>query len=250
MALLLLLVFGGVLTWLKMYTNHGQKLEVHNYIGKSYKKAAKHAKKESFQLIIRDSIHKVGIPGGQIIAQNPTGGSFVKKNRKLYVDVTKYLADEIPLERLPEMYGSSYKSVAEMLKNLDIESNITGYRHDPSSPDHILEVRYNGQLLVGASGKKSKATIKKGGTLDFILSKRDGAEIDLQDFTCRQYKSLGFMLEVLDLKLGAIERVGAITNQNEAWIIAQYPSYSEGKKIIQGESIEVTIQQEQPESCK
>lgn len=250
MALLLLLVFGGVLTWLKIYTNHGQKLEVENYIGKRYDKAATHAKKQSFELIIRDSIHKVGVPGGQIIAQNPSGGSFVKKKRKLYVDVTKYLADEIALERLPEMYGSSYTSVATTLGNLDINTNISGYRHDPSTPDHILEVRYNGQLLVGASGKKSKATIKKGDTLDFVLSKRDGAEIDLPDLTCRQYGQLAFMLEVLRINLGSIEKTGAITNQKEAWIIAQNPSYSEGKKIMQGQSIEITIQQEQPESCK
>jgi len=250
MSLLLLLVFGAVLTYLKVYTNHGQKLELENYIGQQYKKSAKHAEKKSFELIVKDSVHRVGVPGGQIISQNPSGGSFVKENRKIYVDVTKYVADEIKLENLSVMYGRNYESKKTELEYLDINSKIARYEHDPGDPGHILEVWYKGQMIIGASGKKSKVSIKKGDTLEFVVSKLDGGQVDLPDLLCREYGQLGFMLNILKVRLGSIERVGAITDLNKAYVIAQNPPYSEGKKIQMGQSIEITIQQEQPESCK
>lgn len=250
MALLVLLIFGAVLTWLKIYTNHGQKLEIENYIGAQYEKAAKHAKKQSFELIVKDSVHKVGVPGGQIISQNPSGGSFVKKDRKLYVDVTKYVADEISLESLSNMYGGNYSHVSTTLSHLDINTKIRGYRHDPGEPDYILDVYYEGSLIVGEAGKKSNVNIKKGDTLEFILTKLDGGLVELPDLVCRQYGQLGWLLDVLKLKLGAVEHSGAITNPESAYVIAQYPSYSEGKEIQMGQSLEITIQQEEPESCK
>jgi len=249
MALLILLIFGAVLTWLKVYTNHGQKLELENYIGQQFEKSAKHAKKESFELIVKDSVHRVGVPGGQIIAQNPSAGSFVKENRKIYVDVTKYVADEIKLESLAEMYGREYSPVAERLGHLDIETEIKGYRQDPGGKDHILEVWYEGQMIIGASGKKSKVSIKKGDKLEFVLSKLEGGQIDLPDLVCEQYYKLGFLLDVYGLNISGITPVGAITDQNSAFIIDQFPRFTEGKKINRGQSIEITIQQLRPESC-
>lgn len=250
MLLLLVLVFGIVLFWLKIYTNHGQKLELKNYVNESYVDAAKDADKRDFQLIVKDSVHKVGMPGGIVLSQNPPGGALVKENRKIYVDVTKYKADQIPLESISEMYGRNFSSTKEMLSYLDIKTNILGYRHDPGEPDFILEVKYNGSLIEGASGRKRNVNIEKGATLDFVLSKLDGGEVELPDLVCRRYGQLGFLLAGYRLKLGSIERSGAITDQNSAFVIAQNPPYREGAMIGKGQSLEITIQQKQPESCK
>ena len=252
MLLLLVLVFGGVLLWLKFYTNHGQKLELENYIDQPYDKAANHAKKRSFEIIIKDSIHKVGIPGGVILSQNPPGGSFVKEDRQIYVDVTKYTADEIPLSNISELYGGQYAAKKTELTQLEIKSKVLGYKHDSGEPDHILEVYYKGRLIVGASGKKSGVKIAKGDTLGFYLSKLDGAEVDMPNLVCRQYSMLNFLLGEYGLKLESIEIAdgGAITNQNTAWVIAQDPPYRKNAKIRQGQAFRIMIQQDEPESCK
>jgi len=250
MALLLLLVFGGVLLWLRFYTNHGQKIEMKDYIGINYKEAAKDAKKHSFELIVKDSVHRVGKPGGLIIAQNPQGGSLVKENRKLYVDITKYNADEYDLTELSKMYGREYNNKVKELSYLNINTKIKGHRHDPGTPNHILEVWYDGRMIDGASGRKSGVKIKKGGTLEFVLSKIDGGAVPLPDLVCKQYGQVNFILSIHKLALGGIERAGAITERDKAYIIAQNPPFSEGSTINMGQTIEITIQQEQPESCK
>ena len=252
MLLLLVLVFGGVLLWLNFYTNHGQKLELENYIDQPYDKAAKHAKKNSFEIIVKDSLHKVGMPGGVILSQNPPGGAYVKEDRKIYVDVTKYTADEIPLSSISELYGGQYEAKKTELNQLEINTKVIDYRHDSGEPDHILEVRYNGKLIVGASGKKSNVKIAKGGTLEFVLSKLDGAEVEMPNLVCRRYSELNFLMSGYGLKLESVDiaKGGVITNRNSAWVIAQDPPYRESAKIRQGQGFKIMIQQEQPESCK
>ena len=250
MLLLILLVFGIVLFWLKIYTNHGQKLELKDYVNAQYEAAARDAEKRDFQLIIKDSVHRVGVPGGMVLSQNPPGGALVKENRKIYVDVTKYKADQIPLSSISEMYGRNFESIKDMLGHLDINAKVIGYRHDPSEPGHILDVKYNGSLIEGAAGRKRSVNIDKGDTLGFVLTKLDGGQVELPDLVCQQYGRMRFMLGGFRLRLGSIERSGAITNQNDAYIIAQNPPYREGATISMGQSLEITIQQEQPESCK
>lgn len=238
--------------WLGMYTNHGQKLELRDYVGKNFEKAAQHADKQSFELIVKDSVHRVGQPGGIILSQNPEGGALVKENRKIYVDVTKYNADEIDLKDLSVMYGNPYSSIQTQLSYLDINTEIKGYKQDPAEENHILEVWHNGRMIAGENGRKNGVKIKKGGTLRFVLTENKG-DVDIPDLVCRQYGQLAFLLPNYKLKLGALhlsESSGPFTNKDEAYIIAQKPAFVEGQKIPTGTSIEVTIQQDQPESCK
>lgn len=249
MALLVIIVLGAVLFWLRLYTNHGQQLELRDYVGMAYKDAAKDADKQTFEMIVKDSIHKVGKPGGIILSQNPPGGSLVKENRKLYVDITKYTADEIALSGLSVMYGRQYSSKVLELEGLDIKSKVRGYEHDAGEPDHILEVWYNNRLIDGESGRKSGVKIKKGDTLEFVLSKTDGGEVQIPDLVCMQYNEVGFLMPYTKVSIGAVEQMGAITNKEKAYVIAQDPPFEKGRKIRMGEKIQITIQQEQPESC-
>ncbi len=250
MALLVMIVLGAVLLWLRVYTNHGQQLELRDYVGMAYEDASKDADKQTFEMIVKDSIHKVGKPGGIILSQNPPGGSLVKENRKLYVDITKYTADEIALASLSPMYGRQYNSKVNELSYLDIKSKIKGYRHDAGEPDHILEVWYDGRLIDGESGRKTDVKIKKGATLEFLLSKTDGGEVSIPDLVCMQFNQVGFVLHHARISIGGVEQMGAITNKDKSYIIAQDPPYEKGRKIRMGEKIVVTIQQEEPESCK
>jgi beta-lactam-binding protein with PASTA domain len=251
MALLVILIFGGVLIWLKFYTNHGQEKELKDYIGIHIDEASKDAEKQSFEMIVKDSIHKVDQPGGIIIAQNPAGGSKVKENRKIYVDITKYKADEYDLSELSTMYGSEYNSKQKELAYLSINSKVRGERHDAGDPGHILEVWYNGRLIDGESGRKSNVKIERGGTLEFVISKIDGGQIEIPDLVCRQYGQLKFLLQTYRLNLGEVEiSGGAITNQAKAYVIAQDPEPRTGATIGMGGQIKITIQQQQPLSCQ
>jgi len=249
MALVVILVFAGVLLWLKFYTNHGQKLELPQYEGIHLDKASTDAEKKSFEIIVNDSIHRVGMDGGIILTQNPVAGSLVKENRKIYLDITKHNADLIKLEDLRQMYGREYNSKKQELASLLINSEIKYRRYDPGEANHILEVWYGDEIIEGRGGIKEDVVIEKGATLEFVISGIEGGNVKMRDFTCQLLSQIRTTIEMSRLKIGEIERKGIITDIDNAYVTSQIPPYVEGETLVMGSTINLVVQQEKPANC-
>jgi D-alanine-D-alanine ligase len=244
-----LLVLFIIMTWLRLYTNHGQQLELPDYTGQLYEAALKDADKRSFRMVVNDSIHQVGKPGGLIITQNPISGSKVKENRKIYVTTTKYSADLISVASLPTLYGTEYNSKCKDLKYLEIECKVRSYKYDAGEKDHILEVYYNNELIVSKVGRKNDVMIEKGASLEFVLSNKQGAIVKTPDLKCMNLGAARFNIEARKLQVGNIQAVGEITNQDAAYIVGQSPNAKYGESIESGSTIDLVIQQEKPADC-
>lgn len=237
------------LFWLRSYTNHGQQLELPDYVGIKFDSAQKDADDKSFNMIVKDSVHRVGIKGGEILNQLPVAYSKVKEGRTVYVTVAKYNADLIRLEDLPMLYGENYQAKKSELALLEISSDIKSYQYDTGDPDHILEVWQDGKQVVGRNMKGKGVSVPKGGKLSFVLSKSRGGVLDLPDLTCRQVSEVDFVLQSQKLRIGNITQEGTIDNEGQAWIIAQYPPYSFGSKIDMDSAIDITISSTRPIHC-
>jgi len=250
MAVFVLLIFGGILLWLKAYTNHGQKIELPDYRNIHIDEARQNAEDKSFQLIVNDSLFRVGTAGGMILNQNPVPGSLVKESRKVYVDISRYKATTNNLEDLPVMYGREYKSVSRSLSHLEINTDIKSYKYDAGEPDHILEVWYKGQRIDGQEGRASGIQIETGGTLEFVLSKREGGQVDVPDLVCDMLGNAKWKLGRSQLKLGRIEKRGLITCPlDSTYIVQQIPAPGDSQRIAMGETIDVLVMQGRPEIC-
>lgn len=238
-----------VLLWLRAYTHHGQKLELPDYRNVQIEEAGDDAKKRSFEIIVNDSLFKVGTPGGIILSQNPPAGSLVKENRKVYVDISRYDPTTNRFADLPVMYGREYESVKRSLTHLEINCAVKSYAYDAGEPDHILQVWYEGVQIDGKAGRKSDINIKTGGTLEFVLSKKDGGMVQIPDLVCEMLSNAKWKLQYSRLKLGRIEQKGTISNLDSAYIIRQMPAYNDSLTLAMGEAISVIVQQERPEYC-
>ena len=236
--------------WLRYYTNHGQKLELPDYIGQNYNDVKKDANERSFRISVADSVHIVGKPGGEIISQNPKPESTVKENRMIYVTTTKYNPDKINVGSLPTLYGTFYESKCKDLSYLNINCSIQGYKHDSGAKNHILEVYYNGKLISSKNGRNNSIEIEKGATLDFVLSKPDGKELPLQDYICMSLDQARFLIETGGLQIGTIAGNGEIKDEGTAYIVDQSPRSKPGATIVMGELINFRIQQNKPSNCK
>lgn len=248
--LVLAMLFLAILFWLKSYTNHGQKLELPDFVGMAFEKADDLGKDQTFELVVSDSIHIVGRPGGEVVSQNPSPYSKVKENRKVYVTTTKYNADLLKTGALGVMYGQDYKSKKNELTHLNISSEVKGYEYDPGEPDHILEVWYDGRPIITGSGRKDDVEIKKGGTLQFVLSKRQGGLVEIPNLVCSTYGAAKFILESSNLRLGDVMDEGMITDRNNAYVVQQAPAHITGQMISMGESIILTISQTKSPLCQ
>jgi beta-lactam-binding protein with PASTA domain len=250
MGLVLLGLFLVLHFFLRSYTNHGQQLTLPDFIDMHISEATDLAEDKTFEIIVNDSTHIVGKPGGMIMNQNPKANSTVKENRKVYVTITKYQSDQIRLKSLPELYGREYEQKKKELALMKISSRIKGYAYDQGEPNHILEVYYNGQLIADIDGRKDNVKIEKGGTLDFVLSEQKGLEISIPDLRCESLAAASFMLEDgARLRLGTISEEGKIEDRESAYIIDQFPPYSTDGRIFIGEQINVVISSTKPEDC-
>lgn len=250
MLLFLVLLVVGVNIWLRSYTNHGQQLKLPDFQEMHIRDAKKLASDQSFTIIVNDSTHRVGMPGGLIINQNPDPNSMVKENRKIYVTTTKYIADQVRVSSLPELYGRNYEQKKKELSHMQINSRVQSKMYDPGEPGHILEVYYKGKLIADKEGRKSDVKIDKGSTLGFVISQRSGLELSVPDLRCQTLAAAQFIIEDgSKLKLGTIRTIGEVNDQGSAYVVSQYPKYDPNVKVVIGEAVDLVISAEKPEDC-
>ncbi len=236
--------------WLKLYTHHGQELEMPDYTGYQYDTAVKDAARKKFRMSIQDSLHVLGKPGGEIIKQHPLPGALVKSKRMIYVTITKRSPDKILSSRLPEMYGKTYeRKKRELEEHFEIKSRIIDTRFDPGDAGQVLEVRYKGKIIMDAKGRKNDVQIEKGDYLEFVISGKSGGEVKIPDLLCKTYEEGIFLLDNLGLKLELAVKEGDVSDLNSAFIVNQFPA-ADGGTLEMGSSIQVTVSPDKPLSCE
>ena len=249
-AVFMLLVVMAVLLWLNNYTNHGQKLTLPDYTNMNIDEAVSDADSKSFTILISDSSHIVGKPGGIILDQNPIPGSKVKENRKIYVTTTKFSPDNILVKDLPLLYGTDYEQAISDLKSRSIFSEIKSRKYDAGQPNHILEVWYNGSLIISKDQIKSAIKIEKGATLQFVVSQRQGGSFLIPDLVCRTLAEAKSYMLYSKLKLGSIGNLNDTISSNDVWVVAQTPMASTGAEAEAGTTINIQLSTTKPAKCQ
>lgn len=239
----------AVVMWLRVYTNHGQKLEMPNYIDQQVDDAQVDAADKTFSIIVTDSVHIIGRSGGEIIDQNPPAGAFVKENRKIYVRTTKYRPDLISSGDLPVLYGNDYDQKRRELNQRGLNVKVRDYKYDSGEPDHILEVWYKDKILFDQNINRRDIKIEKGGTLEVVLSKRSGGKTPIPDLRCKTLAEARFFLEQAKLRVGNIDYPTDVANVESAYIVKQTPDFAIGATIEMGTSIDVVVAEEKPAVC-
>ncbi|MBP8793331.1 MAG: PASTA domain-containing protein [Lutibacter sp.] len=103
-----------VIQWLRITTNHSQKIEVPNLAKMSISDAENALETLDLEFVVIDSAnYNPDYPPKSIIEQSPEAGQFVKENRKIYLTLnpTRY-----PNVQLPDILGKTKRqAVAQLL---------------------------------------------------------------------------------------------------------------------------------------
>lgn len=237
----------AVQIWLRIYTHHGQKIELPKFIGMPLAEAEAIAEDNDFEIIVNDSVFIVGKSGGIITEQNPKPASLVKEKRKIYVTVTKYGTETIKVKDLPILYGNAYEQKKTELSYRDINAKIKDYAYDPGEPDHILEVWYDGRKIIDADIVLEDIEIAKGGTLEFVVSKSEGGDVLVPDVRCLDLEEARFVLETAKLEVGDISYKGA--GGNTVFVVSQSPPHDGTTILKMGEKVSLTVSSVKPANC-
>lgn len=248
--LLLIILFFILKEGLRIYTHHGQKLRMPDYINSPLKTAREDAEDRTFKIVVTDSVFIVGKPGNIILSQNPNPNVYVKENRTIYVTVTKSRAEKVRVKDLPRLYGEKFSLKAKELKiGYKIESEVIGKAYDPGPEDHILAVLYYGDTIVTSTHRKGNVEIEKGSKLQFILSKQTGGLVSIPNLRCRRFAEAKFLLSSFGLYIHISEESEDVPDLNQAFVKFQQPLYDPAGKIRMGDTIQVTLSPTIPVNC-
>jgi beta-lactam-binding protein with PASTA domain len=225
--------------WLKCYTNHGDSMEVPNYVGMSVKEAAKKARSRDLNVAINDSIYVQGKPPGEIVAQDPKAKSRVKEGRTIYFTVTKNNPDII---KLPVLLGSDdYDLYSRKLGRLGLNPRIVARVPDPKlGANIIVDVVYKGDTITRKI--KYGVPVEMGATIDFIVSEEVTLTVNIPDCVGQTLDAAKFLIQTSELSVGAIIPDGTVSKDDEnAEVYRQSPKHDPNGTMRKGEQIDLYI---------
>ncbi|MFT5725755.1 MAG: beta-lactam-binding protein with PASTA domain [Bacteroidia bacterium] len=167
-ALTTMVLIGGTLWFIHVYTKHSQELvKVPQIEGLRIDKAIRVLEKGGFRYEITDTVFRDGILLLSIVDQIPDADFEVKSGRKIYLVLN---ADQVPDVEMPDLAGkTSFTQAERILKNRGvtvgrkIEIQMSEIKDSDSEP--VLEQRFAGRNESIPKGTK----IKRNSAVDLVV---------------------------------------------------------------------------------
>ncbi|MDT8411217.1 MAG: PASTA domain-containing protein [Vicingaceae bacterium] len=231
---LIVIAFYSFSNYLTSYTLHGESVTVPSLEGLTEEEVAILVKEKNLRYEILDSIYVEKQPKGIVINQNPTAESYVKKNRKIYITVTKKTTPKISF---PNIIDMSQRLAIAKLESYGLKVN-TEYR--PSEHKGIVVSCKYGEKLISTGdeiGLGSKITVVigtgkgEGKVMVPYLINLSKVESEQQ----LQASFLGIGLEIYD------ESCKTSEDSATAKVYKQQPPYGSESTIFIGSSVDIYL---------
>ncbi len=158
--LLMVLAVFGALKWLKMTTNHDQKIQVPNLIKLDTDQALMQLESKGLRMVVLDTLDfDKDLPPLAVVEQDPRPGSDVKENRKIYVKIN---AEGYGNVIMPDLEQLTYRQALATITSLGLKEGNISYRTFIGK-DVVLEVTQKGKVL------KQGDKVVKNSTINFVL---------------------------------------------------------------------------------
>jgi len=250
--------FGGVVAtislvltltfwWINCYTKHGESLHIHDYVGMDLDDAIEKAGASSFEIIINDSTFMPGQKPNMILTQNPRPQSQVKKNRKIYVSVTKKIGEMVSLPLLKggnDDFNNFRKKCERKYIKVKMREEVFSNKLEPST---ILKVFYNDKDITKEINDGFE--VQKGSEVECVITKRGGGSVPIPELVCKRFEEASFLVGNFNLNIGSVIADKTVTNESTAYVWRQIPRYSASGKMRVGEQIDIYLTQYKPKNC-
>lgn len=249
---LMILIFLGLFLitnwWMRCYTNHGESVKVPEYVGLSLQKAVDKLEQNSFRYLVSDSIFVVDERPGLVLDQHPGAGASVKKNRTIYLTVTKSTPD---LVSLPGLVGNyDYEQYVKKLKLLGLKARIRDRQFNNKLEENTILFFYFGDQKITDSELKEGVKVPMGSILEFVITERSGGTVQVPDLLCMTYAEAEFVITASNLVVGTVYERDSLADRAVAFISNQYPEPDPNRMIKLGTPIDLYLSVERPQDCE
>ncbi len=235
------------LWWMKCYTHHGKSLQVHDYDRMKVEDAIKKAKTRNLQIVVNDSIFIVDEEPGIVLEQAPRAFSRVKKNRKIYLTVTKTNPD---LVTLPDLAGTyDYSQYAKKLNVLGIKLRIRERVFNNKYEENTILNLYYKDEKISEEALKRGVKIPMGNVVEVVVTEQTSGRVALPNLVCRTYSAAEFLVTGNNLLLGKVSLDNTVTDKVNAYVYKQEPAYEPGSTIRMGQIMNIFLTQNRPAKC-
>ncbi len=232
--------------WLGCYTHHGEAIPVPDFVGLSIDEAQKAAAENEMQIVVRDSIWVENQKGGIVLPpQEPSPGSFVKRNRKVYVRISRETPDEVALPELTGIYD--FEQYQRQLSRRKLKLKIKERTYHPKYAENtILHLEYNGKIFKEDDLRGGKVKVPKGSTIYAVVTRRTADFVNVPDLICLTLSEAQLPLNAANLKQDLIKDA-SVSEEGSAIIWKQEPE--PGVRIQPGNTIKIYLTQSPPDNC-
>lgn len=217
-----LLLLMGLYVGLKRGTRLGSNIAVPNFLGMNIEEAYALADENDLNIVVRDSIFDVDLPGGTIVDQLPRLSTVrdvtVKPGRKIYVTTNAYNRRMVDI---PYVAKQTLRQALNQIERSGLTISKLSYEPDMTSTDYVL-AQYVGrkEILPTTNGKYPVGT---GVTLK-VSYRRDESSVYVPRMVGLSLQQAKHVLWDSGLNVGKIvydESVGDIISQRKARVYRQ-----------------------------
>ncbi len=242
LSILSLFLIQGFLSW---YTNHGESLQVQNYVGMELEDARRKVRDKGLRIKVIEVPYDPDTKPGIVLMQEPAPLARVKHKRSIYLTVTGNDPKEVPLPSLVGNYD--YQQYTQKLDVLKIRYQIRDKVYDPKQEENTILHFYYGDQKITDEDLRQGVRIPQGATLDFVVTVRQTGEVNLPNLRCRRYGEVRFLLSSLNLIVGEVTGVGGYPD--DAYVVAQEPAYAPGRQVPVESTINLRLSMSRPSDC-
>ena len=153
-----ILLIVAVYIGLKIGTRHSRVIEVPNFMGMTIDNAYNVAEDSDLQLIVRDSIFDVALPGGTIVDQlpkiSPIREVTVKPGRKVYVTINAYTRRKVDV---PYVAKQTLRQALNQIERSGLTIDRLVYKEDMTSTDYVVKQSIRGDEILPTTRVKVPA---------------------------------------------------------------------------------------------
>jgi len=247
---IIILLFLFTLVFLRIYTNHGDSVEIPDLKGKSMSEVTSLLNQRELRFQVRDSVYSADIAPGTVFDQFPKPGMKVKENRMVLITLCAVSQEKIPM---PQLTDISYRQAINLIENAGLIAGRIEYKQS-EFPNLVLEQKINGQIIVKGQ------MVPKGSRVDLVLgSEGDGQISALPSLIGLTQADAQVKLDEIFLSIGNVTYDETITSEElkgQAIIWKQSPGPDEPLDIEKGKAIDIWLTvdptkiQETPEAEK
>lgn len=204
-----------VLLFVKIYARQGKEYTLPDFVGTNIAELSDN-NPLSLDIVVMDSIFRPGTEGGQILTQDPKGGTTVKHGRKLYITITAYSPDDAVL---PELTGLTVRQAISEIYGTGLTVGRLTFVEDPYK-NTVIDHTCKGKTIYAGQ------QIERGSVVDLVIGLGDSSGSSVVPFVIgRTADRARRDIVTASLNVGK-EHFRGVKDRNKAVVERQEPDYT------------------------